>query len=123
MRSKCPTSDTAVQVEPIKPMLKAPGYERSKLKYDEPPSNFAFNFNLSRYNLVRFRDCTALGAGRRGADGNGRCDGSKPAREEGPGRVEHHLRARPAAVDAGGRRLVGAGERGGGLHSRMLNDK
>ena len=24
-----------------------------KLKYDEPPSNFAFNFNLRRYHKVR----------------------------------------------------------------------
>jgi len=38
----------AVQVEPMKFMLKAPGTSRLKLKYDEPPSNFAFNFNLRR---------------------------------------------------------------------------
>ena len=39
----------AVQVEPIKPTLKAPGSERSKLKYDEPLSTLAFNFNMRRY--------------------------------------------------------------------------
>jgi hypothetical protein len=35
---------TVVQVEPIKPTLKAPVSERVKLKFDEPLSNFAFNF-------------------------------------------------------------------------------
>jgi hypothetical protein len=37
-----------VQVDPIKPTLKAPGIKLLKLKYDEPLSNFAFNFNLRR---------------------------------------------------------------------------
>jgi len=32
--------------------------QRLKLKYDEPPSNFAFNVNLRRYNL--FRRCAPL---------------------------------------------------------------
>jgi hypothetical protein len=32
------------------PALKAPGIERLKLKYDDPLSNFAFKFNLRRYN-------------------------------------------------------------------------
>jgi hypothetical protein len=40
----------AVQVDPIKPMLKAPGTERLKLEYHESLSKFAFNFNLRRYN-------------------------------------------------------------------------
>ena len=39
----------AVQVNPIKPMLKAPGTKRLKLTYDEPLSSFAFKFNLCRY--------------------------------------------------------------------------
>jgi hypothetical protein len=39
----------AVQVEPMKPMLKAPGTERLKLKYDNLVSRFAFKFNLRRY--------------------------------------------------------------------------
>ena len=39
----------AVQVDPIKRTLKAPGINRLKLQYDEPPSNFALCFNLSRY--------------------------------------------------------------------------
>jgi hypothetical protein len=34
----------------MKPMLKAPGTKRSKLKYDEWLSNFAFKLNLRRYN-------------------------------------------------------------------------
>jgi len=41
-----------VQVDPIKPTLKAPGAKRLKLKHDEPLSNIAFSFNLRRYNAV-----------------------------------------------------------------------
>ena len=41
-----------MQVDPIKPTLKAPGTVRLKLKYDEPPSNFAFKFKLRRYTEV-----------------------------------------------------------------------
>ena len=40
-----------VQVDPIKPMLKAPGTETLKLKYGELPSKFAFDFNLRRYTV------------------------------------------------------------------------
>jgi len=39
----------AVQVDPMKAVLKAPGTERLKLKYDELLSSFAFKFNLRRY--------------------------------------------------------------------------
>ena len=39
----------AVQVDPIKHPLKAPGTKRLKVKYDETLSKFAFNFNLHRY--------------------------------------------------------------------------
>ena len=39
----------AVQVDPIKTTLKAPGIKLLKLKYDKPLSNFAFKFNLRRY--------------------------------------------------------------------------
>jgi len=39
----------AVQVDPIKPMLKPPGTKRLKLECAELGSNFAFNFNLRRY--------------------------------------------------------------------------
>ena len=42
----------AVQVDPIKPTLKAPGSERLKLKCDEPLSKFAFKFNWRRYKVV-----------------------------------------------------------------------
>jgi len=38
-----------VPVEPMKPTLKAPGTKLLKLKYDTPPSYFAFNLNLCRY--------------------------------------------------------------------------
>jgi hypothetical protein len=42
-----------VQVDPIKPILKAPRTKRLKLSYGEPPSNFAFNFKLRRYSKGR----------------------------------------------------------------------
>ena len=32
--------------------MKAPGTKRLELKYDEPPSNFAFKFNLRRYKMA-----------------------------------------------------------------------
>jgi hypothetical protein len=35
----------------MKPMLKAPGTKRLKLKYDQPLSSFAFNFNFRRYTM------------------------------------------------------------------------
>jgi len=38
-----------VQVDAMKATLKAPGYERLKLKCDVLPSSFAFKFNLRRY--------------------------------------------------------------------------
>ena len=38
-----------MQVEPTKPVLKAPGIKLLKLEYDEPLSKFAFKFNLRRY--------------------------------------------------------------------------
>jgi hypothetical protein len=41
-----------VQVDPIKPKLKAPGTKRLKLTYDQLLSSFAFKFNLRRYNKV-----------------------------------------------------------------------
>jgi hypothetical protein len=41
---------TAVQVDSIKPTLKAPGSKRLKLQYDELHSSIAFKFNLRRYN-------------------------------------------------------------------------
>jgi hypothetical protein len=39
-----------VQLDPIKPTLKAAGSKRLKLKYDKLLSCFAFKFNLRRYN-------------------------------------------------------------------------
>ena len=41
-----------MQVDPIKPTLKAPGTKRLKLKCDEPLLNFAFNSKLRRYNMA-----------------------------------------------------------------------
>jgi len=40
-----------VQVDPVKPTLKAPGTQRLKVECDETLSSFAFNFNLRRYNM------------------------------------------------------------------------
>ena len=37
-----------MQVDPIKPTLKAPGTKRLKLKCDKSLSKFAFKFNLRR---------------------------------------------------------------------------
>jgi len=39
----------AVQVDPMKPPLKAPGTKRLKLRCDKLLSDFAFKFNLRRY--------------------------------------------------------------------------
>ena len=39
-----------MQVDPIKPTLKAPGIELFKLQCDKPLSKFGFNFNLRRFN-------------------------------------------------------------------------
>jgi hypothetical protein len=55
-----------VLVDSIKPTLKAPGCPGNKclkLKYDEVVSNFAFEFNLRRYNL----DLSCTGAGKASA--------------------------------------------------------
>ena len=39
----------AVQVEPMKPMVKAPETKRYNIIYDEPPLNLASEFSLRRY--------------------------------------------------------------------------
>jgi len=39
----------AVQIDPIKPTVKAPGPQHLKLEYDGLLSNFGFKFNLRRY--------------------------------------------------------------------------
>ena len=52
----------------LKPVLKPPGFsdQRVKLDYDQPLSNFAFNFNLRRYTMacallaLNFPECTKL---------------------------------------------------------------
>jgi hypothetical protein len=43
-----------VQVDPIKPTLKAPGIKGLRLEYDILLSSFAFNFNLRRYTMPPF---------------------------------------------------------------------
>jgi hypothetical protein len=42
-----------VQIDPIKPTLKAAGTKRLKLKYDGPLSHLTFKFNLRRYTWIR----------------------------------------------------------------------
>jgi len=42
----------AVQVDPIKPMLKPPGTKHLELRYDKLHSSFAFKFNLRRYTTA-----------------------------------------------------------------------
>ena len=42
-----------MQVEPMKPVLKASGSMLLKLKYHIPPSDFAFKFHLRRYSEAR----------------------------------------------------------------------
>ena len=42
-----------MQVDPIKPTVKAPGTKRLKLICDDPLSNFAFKYNLRRYITAR----------------------------------------------------------------------
>jgi hypothetical protein len=46
-----PGGGRAVQVHPIKPVLKAPGSMLLKVRCDEPLSNVAFNFNLRCYSV------------------------------------------------------------------------
>jgi len=46
----------AEQVDPMKPMLIAPGTKRLKLKHDVPPSNFAIKLNLRRYSVGQHDD-------------------------------------------------------------------
>ena len=52
-----------MQINPIKPTLKAPGTKRLKLKYDEPLSNFGFNYNLRRYTMGEDVQVVMLGSG------------------------------------------------------------
>jgi len=49
------SSTCAVQgaIDPMKSVLKATGTMLWKLRYDERLSNFAFNFNLCRYTVLR----------------------------------------------------------------------
>ena len=43
----------AVQIDPMKYMLNAPGTKRLKLNYDVPLSRFAFKFGCRRYTWRR----------------------------------------------------------------------
>jgi hypothetical protein len=50
-----------VQVDPIKPPLKAPGLQRFKVKYDKLLSSFGFKFNLRRYIMAARKKAVAAG--------------------------------------------------------------
>jgi len=71
-----------VQVDPIKPTLKAPGAKRWKLEHEKLLSNFDVNFNVRRYSSVKLKDSVfrrceaALGGGVAAFDASllvGRC--------------------------------------------------
>ena len=68
----------AVQIDPVKPTLKAPGSKSSKLKYHKLVSSFAFKFNLRRCT-VGTAAVKNLGVGV-GGGGGGALDGVGPAR-------------------------------------------
>ena len=53
-----------MQVDPIKPTLKAPGTMRLKLKHGKPLSSFAFNPKLRRYRMAA--NPAAIAEARRG---------------------------------------------------------
>ena len=57
-----PEPGRAVQVDPIKPVLKAPGTMRLKLKYGKLLSSFAVKSNLRRYSLAERESLTSAGA-------------------------------------------------------------
>ena len=67
-----------VQVDPIKPRLKAPVNKHLRLKCDEPLSNVAFNFNLCRYNVVKNQ---MAGLGAPSPEVAGRLGGMPPKRK------------------------------------------
>ena len=52
-----------MQVDPIKPKIKPPGTKPLKLDFNEPLSNFAFEFNLRRY--IKAICCAQRDYGRR----------------------------------------------------------
>ena len=51
-----------MQVDPIRPTLKAPGSKRLKLKHDGLLSYFAFKFNMRRHIMGWFPISTTAGA-------------------------------------------------------------
>jgi hypothetical protein len=64
IRGRAQDPGKPLQVEPMKPTLKAPGTKRLNLKNVEVVSSFASNFHLRRYTLVVEHDrVRAVGAG------------------------------------------------------------
>jgi len=91
----------AVQVDPVKSTLKAPGIKLLKLRYDKLLSNVAFKFNVCCYSKV-------LG-GIGGAHGGGADVGSSSGNGDGGG-----ASGRGGSGDGGGGGGGGAGGGGGG---------
>ena len=125
-------SGRAVQVDPIKPTLKAPVIKLSKLTCDKPLSKFAFKFRLRRYTVgARGRSAAAaaprtvapLAAGpayRTGASTTGAAYCTRTPQGGGPAdRCVNFFSAdipRGAALLFRGRQTIGGrvGGRGGG---------
>jgi len=112
------------------PTLKAPRYERLKLKCDILLSTYAFNFNLRRYILEGGKDGGGGGGGR-GGEGGGGGGGEGEGRSAGEGRamrpgLAHHHHDSGRSSGGGGGGSPGRGpvdirnEHGRGLHSFTL---
>ena len=94
-----------VQVDPIKPTLKAPGSKPLKEKCDKVLSIFAFKFNLSRYTTAivderidkRFEDMETM---LREMREEGRAEGVNAGRKQ-PLHFTHHSVLLPSRLDAG----------------------
>ena len=78
-----------MQVDRIKPKLKPLGTERLKLKYDEPPSNFAFEFNLRHNNEAAAADADREMDEEMGADAAGVMDHVRGGRGAQPMAAKH----------------------------------
>ena len=85
-----------MQVDPIKPKLKAPRIKRLKLQYDEPLSKIAFKFNLRHYTSASKRALSSDMASARGGN-----DDTTPTA------VDNKEEEEEAAADDDGRDEVG----------------
>jgi len=93
----------AVQADPIKPMLKAPGTKRLKLQHDEPLSSFAFKSNVRCYSEEE-GEAKEGGEGEAGGGGEGAREGATEGGVQGQGRGQGRgqRRRRKRAGNRGG---------------------